>query len=278
MSEGRAPETPAPEIPALPGEGDKAFWTKGKISNGLSLLVLLAGLGLSAEPAGTPAWLAAAAPWALAAGLFGFAGGITNWLAVKMLFDRVPGLYGSGVIPNRFREIRATIKTLIMTHFFEEAYLRRFFEEQGGRGEGPRLGEEMRALLDSEEADQAIEAEVESLKQGPMGMMIRMAGPDVVRVLAHQFVGALIDRLAPLVEERLREDPSAGIPALRAQVDRLLEAKLEELTPAVVKEMMEHVMRRHLGWLIVWGNVFGGLIGLLSRAVAAGWGLTWGVP
>ncbi len=110
-----------------------------------------------------------------------------------------------------------------------------------------------------------------------MGMMIRMAGPDVVKILAQQFVGALIDRLAPLVEERLREDPSAGIPALRAQVDRLLEAKLEELTPAVVKEMMEHVMRRHLGWLIVWGNVFGGLIGLLSRAVAAGWGLR-GVP
>ena len=275
MSEGSAPAGPLAEIPGLSPE-DPGFWTKGKISNGCSLLLLLAGLGLSAGP-GVPAWLAAAAPWALAAGLFGFAGGITNWLAVKMLFDRVPGLYGSGVIPNRFREIRATIKTLIMAHFFEEDYLRRFFEEQGGRGEGPRLGEEMRALLDSEEADQAIEAEVESLKQGPMGMMVRMAGPDVVRVLAHQFVGALIDRLAPLVEERLREDPSAGIPALRAQVDRLLEAKLEELTPAVVKEMMEHVMRRHLGWLIVWGNVFGGLIGLLSRAVAAGWGLR-GVP
>ena len=275
MSEGTAAEGPSPEIPALSGE-DLGFWTKGKISNGCSLLVLLSGLGLSAAP-GAPAWLAAAAPWALAAGLFGFAGGITNWLAVKMLFDRVPGLYGSGVIPARFREIRSTIKTLIMTHFFDEAYLRRFFEEQGSGGGAPRLAEEMRALLDSEEADQAIEAEVEGLKQGPMGMMIRMAGPDVVRILAQQFVGALIDRLAPLVEERLREDPSAAIPALRAQVDRLLEAKLEELTPAVVKEMMEHVMRRHLGWLIVWGNVFGGLIGLLSRAVASGWGLR-GVP
>ena len=269
MSEGPA------EIPGLSGE-DPGFWTKGKISNGCSLLLLLAGLGLSAGP-GVPAWLAAAAPWALAAGLFGFAGGITNWLAVKMLFDRVPGLYGSGVIPNRFREIRANIKTLIMAHFFEEDYLRRFFEERGLGVETPRLGEEMRALLDSPEADAAIEAEVESLKQGPMGMMIRMAGPDVVKVLAHQFVGALIDRLAPMVEERLRADPSAGIPALRAQVDGLLEAKLEELTPAVVKEMMEQVMRRHLGWLIVWGNVFGGLIGLLSRAVAAGWGLR-GVP
>lgn len=274
MREGPA-ETPAAEIPGLCG-ADAGFWTKGKISNGCSLLLLLAGLGLSAAP-GVPAWLAAAAPWALAAGLFGFAGGITNWLAVKMLFDRVPGLYGSGVIPARFREIRATIKTLIMTHFFEEAYLRRFFEEHGSGGAAPRLGEKMRALLDTEEADRAIEAELESLRQGPMGMMIGMAGPEAVKLLARQFVGALIDRLAPLVEERLRQDPSAGIPALRAQVDRLLEAKLRELTPAVVKEMMELVMRRHLGWLIVWGNVFGGLIGLLSRAAAAGWGLR-GVP
>lgn len=275
MSEGPAPPAPPPEIPGLSGE-DPGFWTKGKISNGCSLLLLLAGLGLSAA-AGAPAWLAAAAPWALAAGLFGFAGGITNWLAVKMLFDRVPGLYGSGVIPARFREIRANIKTLIMTHFFEEDYLRRFFEERGFGGQAPRLGEAMRALLDTEEADRAIEAELESLKQGPMGMMIGMAGPDAVKLLARQFVGALIDRLAPMVEERLRADPAAGIPALREQVDALLEAKLEELTPAVVKEMMEQVMRRHLGWLIVWGNVFGGLIGLLSRAVAAGWGLR-GVP
>ena len=32
-------------------------------------------------------------------------------------------------------------------------------------------------------------------------------------------------------------------------------------------------MREHLGWLIVWGNVFGGAIGLLSKALAQYWGL-----
>ena len=42
----------------------------------------------------------------LAMGLFGFAGGITNWLAIKMLFDPVCDLPGSGVIPRRFKEIR----------------------------------------------------------------------------------------------------------------------------------------------------------------------------
>ena len=54
-------------------------------------------------------------------------------------------------------------------------------------------------------------------------------------------------------------------------------AKLEELTPEIVKGMMEQVMREHLGWLIVWGNIFGGAIGLVSRAAALHWGLR-GVP
>ena len=58
---------------------------KGNISNLISASLL--GLGLYFR---TTEWGA----WGLAAGLFGLAGGTTNWLAVKMLFDRVPLLYG----------------------------------------------------------------------------------------------------------------------------------------------------------------------------------------
>ncbi len=32
--------------------------------------------------------------------------------------------------------------------------------------------------------------------------------------------------------------------------------------------MMEDVIRSHLGWLIVWGNVFGGALGILAHAFA----------
>ena len=56
-------------------------------------------------------------------GLFGFAGGITNWLAVKMLFDEVPGLIGSGVIPKRFEEIRRAVKKTIMKTFFDKKFI-----------------------------------------------------------------------------------------------------------------------------------------------------------
>ena len=39
------------------------------------------------------------------AGLFGLSGGLTNWLAIHMLFEKVPLLFGSGVIPLRFKRI-----------------------------------------------------------------------------------------------------------------------------------------------------------------------------
>jgi hypothetical protein len=30
----------------------------------------------------------------------------------------------------------------------------------------------------------------------------------------------------------------------------------------MVKEIIQTMIRKHLGWLVVWGGVFGGIIGL----------------
>ena len=43
------------------------------------------------------------------AGLFALSGGLTNWLAIHMLFERIPFLYGSGVIPERFEDFKQGI-------------------------------------------------------------------------------------------------------------------------------------------------------------------------
>ena len=48
------------------------------------------------------------------------------------------------------------------------------------------------------------------------------------------------------------------------QVNILVQRRLEELTPQMVKEIMQQMIRDHLGWLVVWGGVFGGLIGFVT--------------
>ena len=73
---------------------------------------------------------ATANQYLLYAGLFAFSGAITNWLAIHMLFEKVPGLYGSGVIPARFEEFKAAIKQLMMEQFFTESNIDRFLSSE----------------------------------------------------------------------------------------------------------------------------------------------------
>ncbi len=68
----------------------------------------------------------AARPYVINAGLFALAGALTNWIAVHMLFERVPGLYGSGVIAARFEEFKEAIHTLVMENFFTEENFMKF--------------------------------------------------------------------------------------------------------------------------------------------------------
>jgi len=49
----------------------------------------------------------------LSTGLFALSGALTNWLAVYMLFERVPGLYGSGVVALHFEEFKAGILRMV---------------------------------------------------------------------------------------------------------------------------------------------------------------------
>jgi len=40
------------------------------------------------------------------------------------------------------------------------------------------------------------------------------------------------------------------------------------MTPEMVKDIMQEMIRKHLGWLVVWGAVFGGIIGLFVTIVS----------
>mmetsp|Transcript_27370 Transcript_27370/g.54655 ORF Transcript_27370/g.54655 Transcript_27370/m.54655 type:complete len:295 (+) Transcript_27370:63-947(+) len=244
---------------------------KGDASNMLAFLVMVMAIGLHANSPD-----AAFLKYLLSFGLFSFAGGITNWLAVKMLFDRIPGLYGSGVIPRQFVAIRETVKNTIMKTFFDSEYLEDYINERAkGLLEGLDLGSRIKKGMDDPSFDARLVTKMTEMSEKPEGMLIQtmsqMFGgvPMLVPVVKPMIMG-FADEFASSLADNFDVSEFVTVEKIREEIDRLMTEKLLLLTPEMVKSLMEDVIREHLGWLIVWGNVFGGLLGVLSQAAGYG--------
>ena len=202
-------------------------------------------------------------------GLFALSGGITNALAVRMLFDEVLFLPGSGVIPKRFKAIRESLRDMVMKTFFEAGFLRRYLDEKIPTVlKQLKLEARINKLATSDDFDALLERKLEAIGQRPEGMFLTMMGIETksLKVLVKPFVGSLGAEAEPMLLKMLDKE-ELPIEKIRAGVDRLLETKLKELTPEVVKKMMEDITREHLGWLVVWGCVFGGGVGAVASLV-----------
>ncbi len=43
------------------------------------------------------------------------------------------------------------------------------------------------------------------------------------------------------------------VASVQSKVDLIVESRLEELTPQLVKKIVQDMIARHLGWLVIWG-------------------------
>ena len=204
-------------------------------------------------------------------GLFALSGAITNWLAIYMLFERVPGLYGSGVIPLHFEDFKTGIKELIMHQFFNRENVEKFFANSSGS----KILPDFEAVFKKVNLNPAFDSLLEVIENSSFGPILSMVGGvQALEPLREPFKEKLqvavqkISKTEPF-KEALREqlaDLSASDNILQ-KVESIVSKRLDELTPNMVKEIVERMIQEHLGWLVVWGGVFGGLIGLITTFV-----------
>lgn len=198
----------------------------------------------------------------LTMGLYAVSGAVTNWMAIYMLFEKVPGFYGSGVIPARFTEFRAGLRDMIMEQFFTPAIVRNAL----GGEEGDAGGALIARLLPKIDFNKAFDSLVEVILQSSFGSMLAMfGGAKALQPLREPFVGRMHDFLHGVAEDRevLAELSNSTVESLLARVEVIVEQRLLQLTPELVKEIMERMIHKHLGWLVVWGGVVGALMGLV---------------
>lgn len=199
-------------------------------------------------------------------GFFALSGAITNWLAVHMLFEKVPLLYGSGVIPNRFDEFKVSIKTLMMQQFFTLSNVEHFIESEEQQGSKVL---NLEPLLNAVDYERIYASLVSSIMESSFGGMLQMmGGEEALAPLREPFTEKMKATLADMVEsDRFKEALQHGLDAHKigediiGKIETVIDKRLDELTPQMVKEIVQAIIREHLGWLVVWGGVFGGLLG-----------------
>ena len=204
----------------------------------------------------------------LTVGLFALSGAITNWLAIHMLFEKVPGLYGSGVIPARFEDFKVGIRSLMMNQFFTEDNIDRFLRNQGGTT--PDL--HLTPVIQKIDLEPAFDSLVKVIMESSFGGMLGMFGGQAALLpLREPFIQNMKISLSEMTQTEaflslLREELEQPdvMTDIREKVEDIIEKRLNELTPQLVKQIIQEMIKQHLGWLVVWGGVFGGLIGLLA--------------
>ena len=201
-------------------------------------------------------------------GVFALSGAVTNALAIHMLFEKVPLLYGSGVIPARFEDFKAGIRELMMEQFFTDENIDKFLSEQSGGAAHFNLT----PIIEKVDLEPAFHSLVKTIEESSFAAMLSMfGGSDALMPLKDSFIDKMKTSLVDITEsdkfnELVRselEQPNV-VESLRDKVTDIINKRLEELTPALVKEIIQQMIRKHLGWLVVWGGVFGGAIGFLA--------------
>lgn len=187
-------------------------------------------------------------------GIFGLSGSLTNWLAIHMLFEKIPFIYGSGVIPNKFLEFKTGLKKLIMEEFFSEKNLIDFFKKDESFN--------LQTIINKIDKDKIFGKFLEAIEQSSLGgILVMIGGKEALLPLKEPLIEKIKDSLIEFESsQKTSNDISSNI---KEKVEKIIDERLNNLSPNDVKNIIQNVIKEHLGWLVVWGGLIGGILGFL---------------
>ena len=206
---------------------------KSQVTNLVALAILVVGYVLANN-------------LVLMIGLFALSGALTNWLAIHMLFEKIPGLVGSGVIPNRFEAFKDAIKNLMMEQFFTQENIDRFVSASAQDSKF-----DLKPIIAKVDLTPSYARLVEVIMNSSFGSMLGMfGGAGALTPLKEPFNENMKSSLVEMTQKEsfhdlLKEemDQPDVMADIRAKVAEIIDARLEELTPQLVKQMVQNMIK-----------------------------------
>ena len=223
---------------------------KSLITNFLSTLIIIVGYLYQENY-----------PFIIITGVFALSGSLTNWLAIHMLFEKVPLLYGSGVILDKFEDIKLGIKNLILQELFTETQINNFLLDNKVSAS--------ETIINKIDFDKVFLGLVEAIEGSQLGGMLAMVGGrKALDPLKDPFTKKLKIIIEDFVTENTsNENSSETTASLLLKIENILDTRLADLSPEDIKIIIQKMIKEHLGWLVVWGGFFGGFLGLVLSPI-----------
>ena len=223
---------------------------KSLITNFLSTLIIIVGYLYQENY-----------PFIIITGVFALSGSITNWIAIHMLFEKIPLLYGSGVILDKFEDIKLGIKNLILQELFTETQINNFLLDNKVSAS--------ETIINKIDFDKVFLGLVEAIEGSQLGGMLAMVGGrKALDPLKDPFTKKLKIIIEDFVTENTsNENSSETTASLLLKIENILDARLADLSPEDIKIIVQKMIKEHLGWLVVWGGFFGGFLGLVLSPI-----------
>ena len=223
---------------------------KSLITNLLSILIIIVGYIYQENY-----------PFIIITGVFALSGSITNWIAIHMLFEKIPLLYGSGVILDKFEDIKLGIKNLILQELFTETQINDFLLDNKVSAS--------ETIINKIDFDKVFLGLVEAIEGSQLGgMLVMVGGRKALDPLKDPFTKKLKIIIEDFVTENTsNENSSETTASLLLKIENILDTRLADLSPEDIKIIIQKMIKEHLGWLVVWGGFFGGFLGLVLSPI-----------
>ena len=114
--------------------------------------------------------------------------------------------------------------------------------------------------------DRVFDGLVEAIEGSSMGSMLAMLGGRKALEPLKEPITLKLQEIIWEMKESKTGDKNLAT-SLLSQVEQIVDQRLDELTPVQVKNIIQEMIRQHLGWLVVWGGVVGGFIGFAVSIV-----------